>query len=240
MIYFRLKEFAVTLLQSTEPQIVTLADLLDRLDGVSAERVRFFPIPGTATVDDVVEIHAREKRFCELIDGVLVEKPMGFRESLLAIELGSRLAEFNRPRRLGVIVGEGGMMQLRRALVRIPDLAFISFKRLPGGRVPIVAAPLIAPDLAVEILSPSNTRREMDRKLREYFEAGARLVWYIDPDPRTVAVYLGPEEPTAVLTEADVLDGGTVLPGFTLALREYFAVLDQLDGQGPAAPPATA
>jgi Uma2 family endonuclease len=231
------KELGVTLLETFEPPIVTVADLLDRLDGISAERVRFFPIPGTATVEDVIEIEARENRLCELVDGVLVEKPMGMRESILAVELILHLGAFVKAMKLGRVAGEGGMMQLRQALVRIPDVAFISRSRLPGGRLPPGGAPLIAPDLAVEILSPSNTRREMARKLREYFEAGARLVWYIDPDPRTVAVYVEPEKSTVVLTEQDVLDGGTVVPGFTLALRELFAVLDDLPGD--ETPPAT-
>jgi hypothetical protein len=71
-------------LLKSSPDIPTLADLLDRLGGVSADRVRYYPLPGTATVADVIEIHAREKRLCELVDGVLVEKPMG----ILGIRLG--------------------------------------------------------------------------------------------------------------------------------------------------------
>jgi Uma2 family endonuclease len=232
------KELHVTLLETFEPPIVTVADLLDRLDGVSADRVRFFPIPGTATVQDVVDIQRREKRLCELVDGVLVEKPMGFRESVLAAELIVHLGAFVKAKKLGLVAGEGGMMQLRQALVRIPDVAFLSRQTLRGSRYLEEAAPRIAPDLAVEILSPSNTRREMARKLREYFENGARLVWYIDPNPRTVAVYLDPEKPTTVLTEQDVLDGGVIVPGFTLALRELFSVLDDLDEDGMPHPPA--
>ena len=211
------------------PHVTTVADLLDRLDGVPAERVRFRPVPGTATVHDVIEIHAREKRLCELIDGVLVEKPMGIRESILASRLIVRLGAFVEVMGLGVVAGESGMMQLKLALIRIPDVAFIAWARLPGRRVPSEAAPLIAPNLAVEVLSPSNTKREMERKLREYFDAGTPLVWYVDPDPRTVSVYAASENPT-VLTENDVLDGGSVLPGFTLPLRELFAVLDEIGG----------
>ncbi|MBV8781146.1 MAG: hypothetical protein JO353_07085, partial [Phycisphaerae bacterium] len=68
----------------SSPEIPTLGDLLDRLGGIPAERVRYFPLPGTATVNDVIEIHDREKRLCELVDGVLVEKPVGLRESIIA------------------------------------------------------------------------------------------------------------------------------------------------------------
>ena len=109
--------------------VSSLADLMDRLDGIPAERVRFFPTPGTATVDDVIEIQAREKRLYELVDGVLVEKPLGIRESILAINLGAFLISFVRPRNLGVIAGEAGMMQLRVALVRMPDVAFITWTK---------------------------------------------------------------------------------------------------------------
>lgn len=215
--------------------VVTIADLLDRLDGVPADRVRLYPPPGTATVSDVIEIEAREKRLCELIDGVLVEKPMGIRESILASRLIVRLGAFVEAMRLGVVAGEGGMIQLKLALVRIPDVAFIAWDRFPGRRLSSEAAPLIAPNLAIEILSPSNTKREMARKLREYFEAGAQLVWYVDPDPRSVAVYTSPENPV-MLTEDEVLGGGVVLPGFTLPLRELFAVLDEIGDESPATP----
>lgn len=207
------------------PHASTIADLLDRLDGIPAERIRLYPYPGTATVDDVVSIEAEENRLYELIDGVLVEKPMGMRESVLALKLGALLLAFVEPRNLGVVAGPDGMMQLKLALVRMPDVAFIGWNRFAGGRLPSEAAPLIAPDLAVEILSPSNTKREMARKLREYFESGALLVWYIDPDPRTVAIYVSPDDPI-LLTENDVINGGAALPGFTLPLRELFAVLD--------------
>src|SRR5206468_1626606 len=76
-----------------------------------------------------------------------------------------------------------------------------------------------APDLAVEVLSKGNTRAEMDRKLREYFAAGVRLVWLIDPKTRTARVHTSPEEMTR-LGEGDTLDGGDVLPGFALPLRD--------------------
>ena len=213
------------------PEVTTVADLLERLDGIPAERVRFYPIPGTATVNDVIDIEAREKRLCELVDGVLVEKPMGIRESILAMRLVMRLGAFVEARRLGVIAGEAGMLQLRLALVRMPDVAFISWGRLPGGRVPAEPAPLIAPDLAVEILSPSNTKREMARKLSEYFEAGTRLVWYVDPDPRTVAIFTQPGDPPRMLTQDETLDGAEVLAGFSLPLKDLFGALDE---QAPA------
>jgi len=79
--------------------------------------------------------------------------------------------------------------------------------------------PISAPDLAVEVLSPSNSEKEMQRKLREYFAAGVRLVWCIDPRKRTASVYTAPESVT-VLNENATFDGGDVLPGFRLSLKE--------------------
>ena len=72
-----------------------------------------------------------------------------------------------------------------------PDVAFFSLDRLPGGGVPDDPIPLLVPDLAVEVISKSNTRKEMDDKLREYFEKGVRLVWYVRPRRRVVNVYRG-------------------------------------------------
>ncbi len=84
----------------------------------------------------------------------------------------------------------------------------------------------VAPDLAVEILSARNTPAEMARKRKEYFEAGVRLVWEIDPRARAARVYAS-ETASTDLTAADALDGGHVLPGVTVPLAQLFAELDR-------------
>src|SRR4051812_6407859 len=99
------------------PTVRTLADLLDRL-GVGAERVRFPPPVGTATEQDILDIHGREKRLCELVEGVLVEKTVSYRESVLALALSAFLRAFVVPRNLGLVSGESGMMRLFPGLVR--------------------------------------------------------------------------------------------------------------------------
>jgi Uma2 family endonuclease len=208
------------------PRPLTLADLLESLGGIDPRRVRYEPRPGSGTVQDVIDLDAHEDRLFELIDGVLVEKAMGLRESLLAMAFGAMLQQFVKQHRLGIIVGADGTMQLFAGLVRIPDVAFISWDRLPGKRIPDEPVPELVPDLTVEVLSLSNTPKEMARKRREYFQAGVRLVWEIDPRRRQVAVYTEPDHAT-ILTETDALNGGDVLPGFTLPLRELFAELDQ-------------
>jgi Uma2 family endonuclease len=204
----------------------TVGDLLDQLGGISPRRIRLFPPLGTATEKHVIEIEKRENRCCELIDGVLVEKAMGFRESILAIAICGFLRAFANPRNLGLVSGSDGMMRLFPGLVRIPDAAFASWRRFPDGRVPTAPIPDLVPDLAVEVLSEGNTEGEMIRKRREYFSAGVRLVWLVDPVARVVTVFIAPDQST-VLVEDQMLDGGDVLPGFTLPLRELFAELDR-------------
>jgi Uma2 family endonuclease len=204
----------------------TMADLLARLGGISPRRVRLHPAPGTATEADVVRIDDHEDRLFELIDGILVEKCMGFRESLIGIAIARALGDWVELHHLGVVVGADGMMKLVPGQVRMADVAFISRERLPKGRVPKDAVPLLVPDLAVEVLSEGNTPREMARKREEYFAAGTQLVWIVDIQTCSVTVYTGPEKCTA-FTQEQTLDGNPVLPGFTLSLKKLFAVVAQ-------------
>jgi Uma2 family endonuclease len=200
----------------------TVADLLHRLGDIPASRVLIDPPLGTATEQDVIAVHARDGRLCELVDGILVEKTMGFDESRLALELAIFLGLYLRQYDLGTLAGAAGTLRLMPGLVRIPDVSFIVWERMPSSDVPSKPIPDLSPDLAVEILSENNTPREMARKLKEYFDAGARLVWYVDPRARTVTVYTSPDDFT-VLDESATLDGGDLLPGFTLPLLELFA-----------------
>jgi Uma2 family endonuclease len=204
----------------------TLADLHRRLGYVPLERIRCQPPPGTAVEADVLLRPNGEKHLFELIDGTLVEKAMGMYESVLAMVLGQLLRNFLDEHDLGVITGEGGTLRVLPGQVRIPDVAFIAWERFPGGKLPAEPMPGLAPDLAVEVLSRGNTAAEMDRKLRDYFAAGVRLVWYLDPEPRMVRVYTSPTD-VQQLTEEDTLDGGAVLPGFRLPVREWFARADR-------------
>jgi Uma2 family endonuclease len=202
----------------------TVADLFARFGPILHGRIRQNPPPGSATEQDVVDIHAREDRLYELVDGVLVEKVMGVQESYLAAFLILTLGEFTTRHNLGFILGADGMARLAPGLVRIPDISFISWQRVPGGQVPRVPMLNFAPDLAVEVLSPSNTQQELERKLRDYFTAGVRLVWYVEPVQRTVQVFTAIDQAN-LLQEDQTLTGDPLLPGFSLPLRELFARL---------------
>ena len=208
------------------PSIKTLADLLDRLGGIPLDRIRFRPFPGTATVQDVIEARQRDGKLCELVEGVLLEKPVGYNESSLAVFLAGLLNTFVIPRNLGLVTGPDGTVELMADLVRIPDVAFTGWDRLPERRRPAAPVPRLAPNLAVEVLSRSNSPGEMAAKRQDYFSAGVEVVWEINPGTRTVAVYTSAMTVTT-LTAADVLEGNPVLTGFRLPLQDLFAELDR-------------
>ncbi len=209
-----------------------LAELVQRLGNVPLERIRCTPPPGTATERDLLAALRRSDRLYELVDGTLVEKTMGLSESMLAGQVLIAIGIFARQHDLGLPAGADGTVRLLKGLVRVPDVAFFCWDKLPGRVLPSRPIPDLAPDLAVEVLSEGNTPQEMERKLREYFLAGVRLVWMIDPARRQAAVYTRPDTPDATLDETQTLDGGDVLPGFQLPLAELFARL-------PAAPRKT-
>jgi len=209
----------------------TIGDLYRRFGPIPFERIRQDPPPGTGTVADIVRLNDHEDRLYELVDGILVEKTVGLQESVIAAKLVTVLSNFVEPNQLGLVAGEGGTLQIDLNLVRIPDVSFISWERLPRGEIPRDPVPLLVPDLAVEVISPSNTRKEMEQKLREYFEKGVRLVWYVRPQRRVVDVYTAPENVTR-LTASMRLDGGDVLPGFSIQVGELFEMPKRPGGKG--------
>lgn len=199
----------------------TVADLLFQLGDVPSNRVRLFPSPGTATEADLLDQLDHHDRICELVDGVLVEKTMGYSESRLAVAIIVALEMYASEKNLGIVLGPDGTLRILRDQIRVPDVCFIRWSKFPGGTLPRVQVPQIAPDLEVEVLSPSNSKGEMQRKLHDYFTAGVELVWYIDPVSRTATVYTSPDE-YQVLDENQTLTGGSVLPGFELPLKTLF------------------
>jgi Uma2 family endonuclease len=191
------------------------------LGDIPPERVRLQPVPGTATEQDVLDADTHDNRICELIDGILVEKPMGMAESRLAMDLAHRIETYLKTNDLGFTAGEAGFLKLAEGLVRIPDVSFVRWDRITDRTELEKQIPRLAPDLAVEILSPSNTRAEMARKRAEYFAAGTKLVWEVDHRAGTIAVYSGPTTSRQVELNG-TLDGASVLPGFTLPVKEWF------------------
>ena len=208
------------------PKYRTVADLLDGLGGIPAGRVVLDPVPGTATEADA-ERHHETVAPCELIDGVIVEKPMGWTESFLPIRLAVLIETFLAGNDLGFLAGSDMFVRLTPTQTRAPDLCFVPWSRRPERTIPRRPVPGLVPALVVEVLSPTNTRPEMARKRAEYFAAGVELVWEIDPATRTAAAYTGPDAVVAV-PAGGALYGGLVLPGFTLPLATLFARLEPL------------
>jgi Uma2 family endonuclease len=199
----------------------TVADLVHALGDIPPERILLHPPPGTATEEHVTYLDDHEDRLCELIDGVLVEKTMGFEESCLGLTIARLLGNFVVAHKLGRVAGADATLRILPGQVRLPDVCFIAKEKFLQPGIAGKPIPALAPDLAVEVLSASNTRREMQRKLRDYFAAGTRLVWYVEPPTKTVEVFTAVEL-KQTLTESDTLTGGDVLPGFAVAVRELF------------------
>ncbi len=205
--------------------IDTVADLIRRLGDIPPERILWNPIPGTATEADALRLNDGEpKRLVELIDGILVEKAVGLRESFLASWLIVQLGGYVNPRKLGLVGAPDALIRILPAQLRLPDVSYFPWKTLPKGEAH-ASIGKIAPALACEIISDSNTPREIQRKLKEFFSAGTKLFWVIDPKTETIEVYTKPTKPKT-LTTADTLDGGRVLPGFSLSIADLFGYLD--------------
>ena len=196
-------------------------DVLRSLGGIPPSRVRMDPPPGAATIRDLIRLWKAEGRMCELVDGTLVEKPMAIPESHIAGLIQTAINIYLAANKIGFTTGEQGMLKLVKGLVRAPDVASVSWDQLPQPKLPRDPIQSLYPDLAVEVYSKGNTRKEMARKRREYFRAGCRLVWIVYPRSETVDVYTDPEHYTT-LSDADTINGGDVLPGFRLTVRSVF------------------
>jgi Uma2 family endonuclease len=204
---------------ATKRKYDTLADVLRDL-GVPPRRVLWTPFPGTATEEDLLRRGKRDP-LVELVDGSFVVKPASAQKSFVAAVLIVAVGNHVSRHKVGVVAGPCAPMRLAPGMVRMPDAAFTAWASLPTDDAHLQPVADFAPDLAVEVLSRDNTRREMARKRRDYFRRGTQLVWIIDPNARTVAVYTDARTHT-VLTAADTLTGGAVLPGFALPLAEFF------------------
>src|SRR5215212_9248605 len=160
----------------------------------------------------------------ELIDGEPVEMtPSADESSSIGATILGFLAQYVRESRLGRLYGADGGFVLfpDRATVRVPDAAFVRADRAPQGEAR-KSFPRLAPDLVVEVLSPSDRASEVVAKLEMYQEAGVPLIWLVDPEKTTITV-IASGKSTKVLQSGDILDGGDVLPGFTVPVAEIFA-----------------
>ena len=162
-------------------------------------------------------------RLLELVRGELREMaPAGFDHGAIAATIGSLLFAHVKAHNLGVVVGaETGFVLARNPdVVRGADAAFVAAARIPAGGRPTKYWEG-GPDLAVEVLSPSDTVEQVEEKVDDYLAARTPLVWVINPRRRTVTLYEPGRKPV-ILGEADMLDGGDVVPGFSCLVARIF------------------
>lgn len=175
----------------------------------------------------MADVIAAGKPACELLDGTLVRRPqIPFWTSVLSVSFSCSVLGFVRANNLGIVTNTLAPKEIRPGTVRVSDVVFTSWGRLPGRRIPRESVAAIVPDITTEFLREGHTAGEMSRKRGEYFRAGVRLVWEIDPRARTVRVYTAADE-SVELTAGDTLTGGDVLPGFVLPLGQLFAEPDR-------------
>jgi Uma2 family endonuclease len=159
----------------------------------------------------------------EVIDGRIVEKAIGVYENSLAAVMFGVLDRYTEANPVGRVVQEM-IFDLRPQVnrERRPDVAFVSFERWPRDRrIPRTRSWVVIPDLAVEIISLTNTADNVAEKLQEYFHVGVRQVWVVYPRQAWVYVYTSTTS-VSVLEPGTELDGGDVLPGLRLSVRDLF------------------
>lgn len=161
--------------------------------------------------------------FTELVDGELLVTTPTLKHGWVVRAVFLALVAYVAPRRLGEVFQDGLGYELpgTQDTVRVPDVSFIGVDRMPVP-LPPDRTFKIAPDLAVEVLSSTDTRPVLRKKLAHYLGAGTRLMWLIDTDERGVEVHT-PDGPARWVPEDGVLDGGDVVPGFTVPVRDLFA-----------------
>ena len=181
------------------------------------------PADRLLTAEDMLTFEGDGFHRYELVRGrLVVSEPPGEYHGSIAVTIGAELRAFVRPRKLGRVTVESGCVVERAPdTVRGPDVSFVRRERAPRGeaRDGFVEG---APDLAVEIYSPSDRAGKVLRKVREYLAGGAGLVWVVYPRKRLVVVHT-PDGGKRMVREPESLDGGDVLPGFTLPVAEVFA-----------------
>jgi Uma2 family endonuclease len=162
----------------------------------------------------------RDGRKWELEDGRLTEVPTSIKHEEIGMNLILMLGAYSRGR--GIITSGQGGFRMTDGNVRAPDVSYTRKERFPGGHAPDTFGDL-APDLCVEIISPSERKAGMARKVREYFDGGAVQVWHVFPERQQVTVFTSPTE-TQTLDADGVLDAGGVLPGFFCRVADLFVL----------------
>ena len=181
------------------------------------------PATGLMTADDLLMLPDDGRHQYELVRGRLITMaPSSSVPALVATKFSTRLCGFVEQHGLGLCGGAdwGFCLECSPDTVRVPDVAFVSGERVPAGGVPRGFWPG-APDLAIEVISPSDRFGDVMEKVQEYLDAGTRLVWVVQPDARWVRIFRA-DGTTALVSGDGTLDGEDVVPGFSLSLRDVW------------------
>lgn len=175
------------------------------------------------TAEELLQMPSDNFRY-ELVEGELRQmSPAGGKHGKIAMELGRILSNYVKANKLGDVFAAETGFKLREKpdTVRAADVSFLRKERVDeiGDAEGFVPG---APDLAVEVISPNDTATEVEEKVAEWLQYGTQLVWIVNPKRRTVTVYQAPNHITR-LSEADALDGGDAVPGFSCAVADIFS-----------------
>jgi Uma2 family endonuclease len=176
------------------------------------------------TGDDLLALPTGMGQRYELIEGELVTMtPAGYRHGVVALQIGFLLKNYNAQHKLGTLCGAETGFYTRGddKTVRAPDLAFTAYTKLPAGPLPDGFL-RTAPDLVVEVVSPSDRASEIEQKTQEWLDFGVPLVWVVYPETQHVHVYAGRHDQPRILTADDAINGGGILPGFEAPVRAFF------------------
>ncbi len=183
-----------------------------------AEAEDIVPYPGRPITKDELMRLPRDGRKWEMEDGRLTEVPTSIRHEEIIFNLAVMLAPFKRGHGI-VTLGQGGF-RMTNGNVRAPDVSFTRKERFPDGLAPDIFGDL-APDLCVEIISPSERPSQMSRKVQECYDGGAVQAWHVFPERQEVVVFTSPAETQTLATDG-ILDTGGILPGFSCQVKDLF------------------
>ncbi len=174
---------------------------------------------GTATIEDLLRTPDDGRKY-ELVDGEIVVSPAGVRHGQVAGKILYMIATFLENSPIGIVLTPDVGIRLPNGNVRSPDVTFVRNEKLPDGRAPDTFGEFV-PDLAVEVLSPSDSVRHVAAKIGEFLECGVPIVWLVDPSRGTVTVYRSLSE-TQQLEGEDRIEADGVLPGFSCPVSAFF------------------
>lgn len=174
--------------------------------------------PGMPITEDELMRLPKDGRKWEMEDGRLTEVPTSIKHEEIIFNLAVLLAPFKRGH--GIVTSGQGGFRMKDGNVRAPDVSYTMKERFPGGHAPDTFGDL-APDLCVEIISPSERREQMSREVREYFDGGAVQVWHVFPERQEVVVFTSPTD-TQTFGADGILDTDGLLPGFSCRVTDLF------------------